>query len=496
MKCVKAVCVIVTVLALTGASVWEGAAAVAPDGQLPATGYYVATNSFPTNTVVDITNLENDKSVRVVVAAGLESPGLLAVLSGNTAALIGLRNGAVGRIKMSQPSDPVAFSRFTEGMASYGEPDYTASIPMTESAAYTPPAPPAPEPAPFIGSRDPAPAPPVQSDTGRVIASGAANGATTGSTGATTGTASGTAPGAAIGAFPGSASGTAPGAVPGSASGTAPSAATGTATGAASNNTASFDSPAAGGFGGDSTPPARFFGGGVTSATAPEPEWEEYPYEKVMDIPGAAYPAEWYREPPATASPPSVASATTPERQEIPASATEQYDFTLVPAEDRPPESITSGLISPEDIIPAIGSAGRESGYASIPPIPADNFVAPVMPEKGSIAHTPPEVSFPAEEHFIAHAPAEERPPFPVAPVSGLEWGKYYVQIAAFNRPELIESALSRIGGNYPLTIQNAGSDTEPVYRLLLGPLNQGESGAMLQRMKSIGYTDAFVRGH
>jgi hypothetical protein len=214
-----------------------------------------------------------------------------------------------------------------------------------------------------------------------------------------------------------------------------------------------------------------------------------------MDIPGAAYPAEPYREPPA-APPPSAASGTKPAQQEIPASATEHYDYTLVPAEDRPPHNSIGGFISPEDIIPPIGTTGRETASASISQIPADDFVTPVTPEEADIALTPPEALVPAEEHFIAQAPPEERPPFPVAPVSGLEGGKYYVQIAAFNRPELIESALNRIGGHYPLTIQNAGSDTEPVYRLLLGPLNLGESGAMLQRMKSIGYTDAFVRGH
>ncbi|MDR2782538.1 MAG: septal ring lytic transglycosylase RlpA family protein, partial [Treponema sp.] len=44
---------------LIGASIWEGVAAVAPDGALPDTGYYAATNSFPRNTTVIVTNLEN-----------------------------------------------------------------------------------------------------------------------------------------------------------------------------------------------------------------------------------------------------------------------------------------------------------------------------------------------------------------------------------------------------------------------------------------------------
>jgi hypothetical protein len=43
------ICVIAALLVFSGASPWEGAAAVAPEGELPATGRYIATNSFPAN---------------------------------------------------------------------------------------------------------------------------------------------------------------------------------------------------------------------------------------------------------------------------------------------------------------------------------------------------------------------------------------------------------------------------------------------------------------
>jgi len=101
----------------TGSSPWEGAAAVAPAGELPATGFFAATNSFPLNTVVDITNIESGKSTRVIVAKTLNSPGLLAIISREAADLIGMRAGSVSRIRMIQPSDPMAYMRFTESMA-------------------------------------------------------------------------------------------------------------------------------------------------------------------------------------------------------------------------------------------------------------------------------------------------------------------------------------------------------------------------------------------
>ena len=100
-----------------GSTTWEGAAAVAPAGELPQTGFFIATNSFPRNTVVDITNIETGRSVRVIVANNLESPGLLALISREAAELIGLRSGSVGRIRLLQPSEPIAFMRFTEGAA-------------------------------------------------------------------------------------------------------------------------------------------------------------------------------------------------------------------------------------------------------------------------------------------------------------------------------------------------------------------------------------------
>jgi hypothetical protein len=59
-----------------------------------------------------------------------------------------------------------------------------------------------------------------------------------------------------------------------------------------------------------------------------------------------------------------------------------------------------------------------------------------------------------------------------------------------------VEFEINRIGTAYPTVIQIAGTESDPMYRILLGPLSQGESGAMLQRFKSIGYKDAFIRSN
>jgi hypothetical protein len=356
-------CLAAAALVLTGASVWEGAAAVSPGGDLPTGGYYVATNSFPRNTVVDITNLENGANIRVIVASGLETPGLLALISPDAAEHIGLRSRSIGRIRMSQPSDPVAFSRFTEGMATYGEPDYTAAIPLNEDAAYAPPR----------VDQPPSPAPNFAAD--------AESGAS----------------------------------IP-----------------------ADDNSAAAGAFG-----------------YVLEPEWEEYTFGGVTDL-----PENRYGETGADAAP----AGTPPEDAGYPATGSESYDYTLVPAEERPPAMPGRDYIDPAYIIPGTSApVAEESPYHPVSSPPGDS------------------------SRYSAF-------PFPL--IDALEHGKYYVQVGAFSRVELIEPAVNRIHESYPLAIQSAGSGDKPVYRVLLGPMNLGESGAMLQRVKSIGYKDAFVRGN
>jgi cell division septation protein DedD len=93
-----------------------------------------------------------------------------------------------------------------------------------------------------------------------------------------------------------------------------------------------------------------------------------------------------------------------------------------------------------------------------------------------------------------AAAPAEPEAVFSAPLIASLEQGKYYVQLRAFNRAELVNDELSKIGKAYPVAIQNGGSGEKPMYRILLGPLSSGESGALLQRFKNSGYPDAFVR--
>jgi hypothetical protein len=82
----------------------------------------------------------------------------------------------------------------------------------------------------------------------------------------------------------------------------------------------------------------------------------------------------------------------------------------------------------------------------------------------------------------------------PVNLIDEMEKGKYYVQLGAYRNAASIESALLMIDSGYPLNVQKAGTVDNPLYRLLVGPLNLGESGALVQRFKGSGYRDAYIR--
>jgi len=115
---VRIIICIIAALLLLGSSPWEGAAAVAPEGVLPSSGFFVATNSFPRNTIVEITNIETGRRTTAIVANTLDSPGLLAVVSQEAAELINMRQGSISRIRMIAPQEPIAYQRFIEGLIS------------------------------------------------------------------------------------------------------------------------------------------------------------------------------------------------------------------------------------------------------------------------------------------------------------------------------------------------------------------------------------------
>jgi hypothetical protein len=448
-------CVALALVILINASVWEGAASGSSGTDLPETGYYVATNSFPRNTVVDITNLENGKTIRAVVSASLENPGLLAVLSRDAASAIGLPGRSIGRVRMNQPADPVAFSRFTEGLSSSGDPDHDPAafvaanginpeLPASEETA--PPAAPEP-PAASSGADEPEAGPGViiaetlppadeyimaaedPEPTGPVI------------------------PGEETAAVPDKAE--------------------------SLEDLTMVDLPD------PYVPPVSAKPDeGITPETNPELVWvpseeteaeelvEPAPEDRadVTDIitadagehqAGLAEAAEKD----GIAEPGEAIAEDSPGPDEKAGDFPGDYELSLVPSEERPPESAEP--VMPAGLIP--------SGAAAVP-------ATPPPPQGGEAASSLPPA---AAETGGTYG-------FPVPVITELEDGKYYLQLAASSNQDAVRTELAKIGEYWPLKVQINEKDSYP-YRILVGPVNQGESRALLLRFKG-NYQGAFVR--
>jgi cell division septation protein DedD len=474
-----------------GASVWEGAAAVGLNGELPEGGFYVATKSFPRNTMVDVTNLENGKTIRAIVASTLDSPGLLTVLSREAADIIGLSNRSIGRVRMTMPSDPVAFSRFTEGLGSSGDPDFDPQASIAANSGGLAP-----------GPNNPEPVKPGVPDTGAVLPP----------------------PMTALEPYPD------PWTLAGSPWVYPDPGVPENLVQPLTNDSNKYDfegSTPAGNALADNTmaeayepPPVLAWDNPVISewalAWAGPERGETLLTEPSIDN---------FNTLPAIQN--AIALGNTPVSP-APMPVLDPYEFSLIPAPERPPADSSYKSLPPEAEIPPLNAASPavEDGFYLDPAL----FVDPIPHLAAKKEQAPPPDSTDKTLETVAEKPPEESPEKPpeeespkktveeppvkqdgsppvspvVAPapkaafsvpvISRLERGKYYVQLGAFSRPELVESEISRIGQAYPLTVQTGENPEKPLYRILLGPVNLGESGALLLRFRGNGFSDAFIR--
>ena len=484
---------------LPGASVWEGAAAVSAD--FPESGLYVATNSFPRNTVVDLTNLETGQTIRVIVAAGLDTPGLLATVSAEAADAIGLRSRTIGRIRMIAPQDPIAFSRFSEDDFLSGDPDFDP-VAAVEGV---------------YGKGSISPAAPTH-------ASGTAAEDTA-------------APGMPLRSEPGSYWEETPvtetlletleeikeeveivEALLGENEDEVEIAealleeleAIKEEVEIAEALLEEFETTEdeaeivealleelevikdeveiaealleeleemedkaeiAEAFIGDieGEPAIADIHPEIDIAVADNPEYSSEPLLPVEPVYTPPVTEPVYTPPAVTEpvyTPPAVSVSVTPPLALEPAEPPE-YSYTLIPAEEKPP--VYTEIITPHHV----------------PEEPPVYVTTENVPQSTTVP--PPQISYAAPGTVVPQN-------FSVPAVAELETGKYYLQLGAFSHIPAVEQELVKIGRNYPLTVQSIYVSGQAVYRVLIGPVNQGEAGALLKTFQARGYKDAFVR--
>ena len=195
-----------------------------------------------------------------------------------------------------------------------------------------------------------------------------------------------------------------------------------------------------------------------------KPAEEAFLADELGDLPGAFVPEEEAEE--------EELEELEEEAEE--AEESDEYEaIVLVPVDSNPPESDSDEV---EDII-------AEDELESI--------------EEESLEAAPVEIN--QSISVITNAPIVEDKPeatsydkYIVPSLKDLESGKYYIQIAVYGNDENILEVINKYGTNYPITIvPMAGGKNK---QILIGPVSMDEYKVVLERFKSYGFKDAFLR--
>ena len=169
-----------------------------------------------------------------------------------------------------------------------------------------------------------------------------------------------------------------------------------------------------------------------------------------------------------------------PEEREEAEADTEESDeyeaIVLVPVDSNPPES-DSDSDEVEDVISDtdIDAIDEDINFSSSTINQSITNITPVTP-----AETKPAGNATSYEKYM------------VPSLNDLESGKYYIQIAVYGSDDNILDVINKYGANYPITIvPMAGGKTKQV---LVGPVTMDVYKVVLERFKSYGFKDAFLR--
>jgi len=81
-------------------SAWEGNAVVSAYGEFPRSGSYGASNSFPLNSIVEVTNLANGKRTRVIIADRIDTSGIFLLVSQDAARQLEMKLSEPARVRV------------------------------------------------------------------------------------------------------------------------------------------------------------------------------------------------------------------------------------------------------------------------------------------------------------------------------------------------------------------------------------------------------------
>jgi hypothetical protein len=161
------------------------------------------------------------------------------------------------------------------------------------------------------------------------------------------------------------------------------------------------------------------------------------------------------------------------------------------PAESTPPAPPAKAIAPQPTAEPTLPSSARVSAL-SAPATPVVVPMPPLVAAPTRVRLTPDtsaELTLPPDAEVPAVAPLNS-PAHRLQHITSLARGKYYVQVGMFLSTEDIDKEMERFTIKMPLVVQRE----DGVLKLLAGPMNEGESNALLERLRRAGYDSVLPR--
>ena len=221
------------------------------------------------------------------------------------------------------------------------------------------------------------------------------------------------------------------------------------------------------------TPP---FDAALAEATPLDEETPEHSFaaEEPGEPAGPSPAAVAAAEPPSVTEPELVNDSTPAE------TVPEDALLTLEPADFRPP-------VSPEPDDESIIDREEPTGET---PAPLEVASEPEVREE----EPEPAVAVVTVETRAETAPVVRVAPGTLPLVDELTDNRFYLQVGAYSNPATAQVTVDALGATYPMAVLPLDGSRGPVYRVLVGPLEQDETGTLLLWLRSRGYRDTFIR--
>ena len=202
---------------------------------------------------------------------------------------------------------------------------------------------------------------------------------------------------------------------------------------------------------------------------------------------------------------PSEFEAIAEELPEMPATGAEEFSDAPVELADAQPHAEEVDALSQDDEPEAVGERFADDepdviadgvlseSYSAIvldEQQLANEFDAPATDIENEQSYELAEFATPAESTTLMRNPIGSD--FNKYVAASLEKGKYYVQIAALADANNIRDTVRKYESMYPLVLVPLASGKAT--QVMIGPLSVDEYGVIMERFKSYGYKDAFLR--